>query len=442
MRTESGAALGEGVLCVELAPIGESALPQRDVIMLLDASGSMMAEWAAVAREAAVIVDALPAGITFSAMAFSDSTPLILDRVVLGTAAERVPLKQALTSFVPPFAGTRMGLAVFRTKNLLMANREPRTPSLLTGPSAEELKPPPVIFLATDGRSMDCVDLEGLQEAIPHVTLHVTAYTPSPDASVLGHLAAATGGSYLYCPTANAAGADAELADGRARQIMGAHATPVKYATLQLQDATSGALLPTPRFMDLGRPLRLFPFGQMRLPFALPSAAKFVMEAHCLDDTILSCEITWDPASPPLRTEEALNDIGKARIAEAARAVVRGERQAFSNLLQQVRAESQAATQGHDNALMTATAMTLRLAEEMSVQTLSAPSEMPHLAARMTSCSQGGSTSGGDPEHVARLAFDIGQSLSQADPAQPLLPPQPPQLSIENGSPKRRRTEE
>lgn len=436
MHIESGGALGEGVLCLQLVPVGEApTLPQRDVVMLLDASGSMMAEWAAVAREAAVIVDALPAGVTFSAVAFSDTPSVVLDRVVLGSD-ERLLIKQTLASFAPPFKGTRMGLAVFRAKMLLEGDHEPPTPSLLPREQEPEHKPPPVIFLATDGRSMDGVDLEGLQEDVPHVTVHVTAYTSSPDATVLSHLAAATGGSYLYCPTANAAGADADLADERARQIMAARASPVKCAVLRALDDVSGAHQ-APRLMDLARPLRLFPLGAVRLPFALPTAATFSLQAHCLDNTILECEVAWDPASPPPRSEEALCDIGKARIAEAARASVDGERHALPALLRHLRAESQAATQGQDAALIASTALTLRLAEAMNAQTLGAPSELPHLAARMTSCSQGGSSSGGDPEAVARLASDIGLSLSQAPAGTSFAPPVPL-----GGSPKRRRVDE
>lgn len=417
-----GGQQGEGVLVLRLAPSPSNAnpeesemLPQRDVVMLMDASGSMMGEWAAVAREAAVIVDALPAGVAFTAVAFSDTPQCIVQRAVLGSAVhDRSSVRAALALFVPPFSGTRMGRAVHFAKSLLCDELEPPAPSLLprTEAAGSSLKPPPVIFLATDGQSMDTVDLAELQQSVPHVTVHVAAYTAYPDASVLGQLASATGGSYLYCPTASAAGTNAALAAQRARQVLSAQATPLKTAVLSVAGPDAGAPL-SPRFMDLTRPLRLVPYDEVRLPFACDSAAKFLLSAQCLDDSQLTCEAVYDPASPPLRTAAALSELGRARAASAARASAGGDRLALQAFLQSAQAAAQAATQANDEALIAATAETLLLAEDLCAEGQGAPSVL-HLAERLTSCSQGGSTSGGDPEKLARLASGIALSLSQA----------------------------
>lgn len=420
-----GGQQGEGVLVLRLEPSPtlsnpeeSELLPQRDVVMLMDASGSMMGEWAAVAREAAVIVDALPSGAVFTAVAFSDTPQVIVERAVLGNSVhDRASVRAALALFVPPFSGTHMGRAVHFAKSLLCDELVPPAPSLLPRPEPADstLKPPPVIFLATDGQSMDTVDLAELQESVPHVTVHVAAYTANPDASVLGRLASATGGSYLYCPTAAAAGSNAALASQRARQVLSAQATPLTTALLRVVAPDTGAPL-EPRFMDLARPLRLVPHDEVRLPFACDSAAKFMLSAQCLDDSPLTCEAVFDPASPPPRTAEALSDLGRARAASAARASAGGDRLALQAFLQTAQAAAQAATQANDEALIAATAETLLLAEDLCAEGQGAPSALPHLAARLTSCSQGGSSSGGDPETLARLASGIALSLSQAPP--------------------------
>ena len=202
-------------------------LPPREVVLLMDASGSMRREWEAVAREAAVIVDALPMQTCFSALAFSDRPTIIVDRATLGE--DRAPLKHALQAFEPPFMGTRLGAAVQAAA------------SLLRGPDSSRAYGPPVLFVATDGRSEDCTDLAGLQAAHPFVTLNVTAYTPAPDAYTLGHLASATGGSYLFCPSADAAGSNHALAQDRARQILAAAPTPLRCVAVRVLDAASGA---------------------------------------------------------------------------------------------------------------------------------------------------------------------------------------------------------
>jgi len=405
----------EGVLVLRLDPTADSALPPREVVLLLDASGSMRREWDAVAREACVIMNALPRHTCFSALAFSDAPTLIVDRANL--EEDRSLQLQALQNFVPPFQGTRLGAAVQAAASILRR---------------EGSFGPPVLFVATDGRSEDGVDLTALQEAQPFVTLHITAYTPAPDAVRLGQLASATGGSYLYCPSADAAGSNQELAQARARQILASAPTPLRCVAVRVLDAASGAPLQVPRFMDLSRPLRMLPRCEVRLPFASNYATTFSVQAQCLDGTQITSEVLFNPAAPPPRSNEALTDLDNARIAEAARAAAGGDRTALPAMVAQARARSDAAARGSDAALIAATANALRSAQDLLQHSHSAPAELPHLAARMSSCSQGGG-GGGDAEAVTRLSDDITASLSQPPHSEApqdftLLPPPTPFL--------------
>jgi hypothetical protein len=431
-RIEGGLpASHDGVLCLTLRPTTAHVeeLPQRDIVMLLDASGSMSHVWDPVCREACAIVDALPQGARISVMAFSEDKHVLVDRCPLGTLADRAALKHQLMLFKPPFLGTNMGKAV-RCAVDALSDPAPRSPHLLAPASAlHTVLAPPMMFLATDGRSSDAVDMADLLRRQPDLTVHVTAYTTDPDAAVLSYLCRETGGMYLFCPSADAAAHDPELALQRAQQILSAAATPALRTRLHCCNTRGEAV--APQLMDLQRPLRPLPGATLRLPFSLDEACTFALEMQCLDGSVVQARAAWDPAlALAAVSAQAQRDVDAARLAAAAQQCEAEHGDGpLRSLLHALRAREDAAEalralgQAMDLALGPANAQTQErkqaqeqaaelareavLACENLLARAAMPATLPHLAAHLSSLSQGGSGGG-------NAAYGGGSALSNS----------------------------
>lgn len=432
--------------------------------MLLDASGSMSEVWAPVCREACAIVDALPQGARLTVMAFSADTHVLFSQCPLGSRADRAALKHQLTQYKPPFLGTHMGRAL-RCAVDALSDPPPRSPHLLAPVSAfAAAAAGPMILLATDGRSADAVDMADLLRRQPDLTVHVTAYTTDPDAAILAQLCRDTGGMYLFCPTADAAAHDQDLALQRAQQVLTAFPTPVLRTAITCTEvAGAGAVagesagavagasaVVDPQLMDMNRPLRPHPGAPLRLPFSADQACTFTLTMQCLDGTLLRAEAVWDPARPPAFCVQAQRDVDAARLAEAAQLSESEHSDApLRALLQRLRAREDAAEaefalgQAMDVALGVAYAQpqekaqaqeqalslareSVRKAEDLLARA-SMPAALPHLAAHLSSLSQGGNSAygGGTSSSTAadealQLATLLSQTLSQ-DPTSSTL---------------------
>ena len=426
-----------------------------DIVFLLDASGSMSEVWAPVCREACAIVDALPQGARLTVLAFSADTHALFSQCPLGSRADRAALKHQLTEYKPPFLGTHMGRALRYAVDAL-SDPAPRSPSLL--PVSGTAAAPPMIFLATDGRSSDAINMADLLHRQPDLTVHVTAYTTDPDAAILAQLCSNTGGMYLFCPTADAAAHDQDLALQRAQQILSAAATPVLRTALTCTAGTGAgsgsSAVVDPQLMDMNRPLRPHPGAPLRLPFSVDQACTFTLTMQCLDGTLMHAEAVWDPARPPAFCVQAQRDVDAARLAEAAQLSESEHSDApLRALLQSLRARQEAAEaefalgQAMDRALGVALGVgyaqpqekaqaqeqalslareSVRKAEDLLARA-SMPAALPHLAAHLSSLSQGGNSAYGGgtssstvADEALQLATLLSQTLSQ-DPTSTLV---------------------
>ena len=286
--------------------------------------------------------------------------------------------------------------------------------------------------------------------------MHVTAYTTDPDAAILAQLCSNTGGMYLFCPTADAAAHDQDLALQRAQQILSAAATPVLRTAISCTagaGAAAGAgssAVVDPQLMDMNRPLRPHPGAPLRLPFSADQACTFTLTMQCLDGTLMHAEAVWDPARPPAFCVQAQRDVDAARLAEAAQLSESEHSDApLRALLQSLRAREDAAEavfalgQAMDAALGAAFAQpqekaqaqeqalslareSVRKAEDLLARA-SMPAALPHLAAHLSSLSQGGNSAYGGGtssstvvDEALQLATLLSQTLSQ-DPTSTLV---------------------
>ena len=401
-----------GVLVLALEPVSAQEspqLPQRDIVMLLDCSGSMSEVWDKVVHEACAILDALPVGARFSALAFSETVHVLIEQVVLGTQADRAALRQQLLQFQPPYLGTNMGLAL-RTAIDLLCDPAPQSPSLLRPLSGAQAAPP-MIFLATDGRSVDAVDVPDLQRQ-PHVTVHVCAYTTDPDAQVLAQLCSATGGRYLFCPTADAAAQDPQLALQRAQQVLSAAATPALCAVLRCTDAEGQEC--RPRLLNMERPLRLLPGTPLRLPFE-SSACTFNLSVQCLDGSKAQASAAWTLSAGFF--PQAQRDVDAARLAQALEECQRsGDLQSLQDIQARCRARVQRAAAAQDAEKQALAQEALEAVDQCLAQTDAAT--LPHLAMHLASLSQsGGGAYGGGTSETQQLASALSQALSGEAPS-------------------------